>query len=109
MTYNELQTLAKLIVQEQASSKEWMEAFVKAQSEVKVPSVKYVSAKTAAEMLGMSVWQLYRIKGHLTHKKSGKEQSSTLKFDAWKLVEDYERYIASKKAVLGLVEKRYAT
>lgn len=102
MTDNELRRLAHLIVLEQASNEQWMIAFAKAQSKLQKPQKKLVSAKIAAEMLGISVWQLYRIKDdedgtpRFSYTK-GESQSSPLKFDASTLLEEYEKYLASKK------------
>ena len=62
MTDFELRKLARMIVQEQAENEQWMIAFAKAQSKVKKPANKLVSPAKAAEILGISVWQLYHIK-----------------------------------------------
>ena len=62
MTDLELRKLAKMIVQEQARSSEWMNAFAKAQAHNQKPAETLVSAQKAATILGISVWQLYRIK-----------------------------------------------
>lgn len=107
MTDSELQKLAHYIVLEQASNDAWMEAHVRAEMKLRKEgnkSVRYVSPKVAAEMLGISKWQLYRIKDdengipRFSYIKSGHEKSSTLKFNASTLLEEYERYISSKGA-----------
>ena len=102
MSDNELRRLAKMIVIEQANNEQWLMNFAKAQQKMQKPEMRLVSAKKAAEMLGISVWQLYRIKDdesgrpQLSYTK-GDSQSSPLKFDASTLLEDYERYLARKK------------
>ena len=62
MSEYELKRLAKLIVIEQANNEEWMLSFARAQSKLQDHGGVMVSAKKAADMLGISVWQLYRIK-----------------------------------------------
>ena len=67
------------------------------------PVKKLISLKEAAKMIGISHWQLYRIKDDVTGKpqfsyvKTGNSQSSTLKFNAATIVEEYERYLAAHK------------
>lgn len=107
MTDAELKRLAHLIVLEQASNEEWMMAFAKAQSKMKKPEKKLISAKKAAEILGISVWQLYRIKDdedgrpRFSYTK-GSSQSSPLKFNSATLVEEYERYLSTSKKFIPL-------
>lgn len=107
MTDVELRRLAHLIVLEQASSEEWMMAFAKAQSKMKKPENRLISAKKAADVLGISVWQLYRIKDdedgrpRFSYTK-GNSQSSPLKFNSATLMEEYERFLASSKKVIRL-------
>jgi len=104
MTDGELRRLAHFIVLEQASSQEWMEAFAKEYAKItkgKESPKRFVSAKQAAGILGISVWQLYRIKDdengnpRFSYIKSGAEKSSTLKFNAATLMDEYERYISN--------------
>ena len=105
----ELRRLAHYIVLEQASNEEWMNSFAKAQSRLmKSEKTKsLISAKKAAEMLGISVWQLYRIKDdedgvpRFSYVKNGNSKSSTLKFNAATLMDEYERYIASNKKIIN--------
>lgn len=103
MTDLELKRLAHFIVIEQSQSEQWMTAFVAAQAKNKKPEKRIVSAKKAAEILGLSVWQLYRIKDdengmpRFSYIKSGNKKSSTLKFNAVTLVDEYEKYIAKKR------------
>lgn len=72
----------------------------------KEPKKKLVSAKIAAETLGISVWQLYRIKDdeggrpRFSYTK-GASQSSPLKFNAVTLIEEYERFLSSKRCTIS--------
>lgn len=102
MSDGELRRLARMIVQEQAKSEAWMTAFAKAKAKLEKPTKNLVSAKQAAEMIGISVWQLYRIKddenGHpqFTYVK-GDSQSSPLYFDADLLIEEYKKFQLRRK------------
>lgn len=104
MSDNELKRLAHLIVMEQAGNEQWMVAFAKAHAKLQKTERRLISAKKAAETLGISVWQLYRIKDdesgtpQFSYTK-GDSQSSPLKFDASTLLADYERYLARKKTI----------
>lgn len=105
MTDQELQKLAAMIVEQQAKDKAWMQAYVAErirQEQGIEASTNLVSAAKAAEILGISVGHLRRIKDHLHYVKGG-SQSSPLKFDADRLKEDYLLYIKStqRKAVFG--------
>ncbi len=70
----------------------------------KEPKKKLVSAKIAADTLGISVWQLYRIKDdedgrpRFSYSK-GSSQSSPLKFNAVTLIEEYERFLSTKRQI----------
>ncbi|MBR5728594.1 MAG: hypothetical protein IKX61_00070 [Prevotella sp.] len=106
MTNGELERLGHYIMLEMVSSEAWMDAFARAFAKVtkgKETPKRFVSAKEAARILGISVWQLYRIKDdengkpRFSYIKSGTEKSSTLKFNAATLVEEYERYISFKE------------
>ena len=102
MTDNELKRLAHLIVMEQAQNEEWMQAFAKAQAKLQKTEKRLVSAKKAAEILGISTWQLYRIKDDEDGKPQfsytkGESHSSPLKFNAATLTDEYERYLAKKR------------
>ena len=55
-----------------------------------------VNAKVAADMLGISVRQLRRIKDSFSYVKTGNTQQSGIMFNANTLHEEYEAYIASK-------------
>jgi len=108
MTDSELRRLAQMIVQEQARNQEWMDAFVHAQvrhGEGTPCGRRFLSAHEAAEALGISVWQLYRIKDRFTCIKSGVERSSTLKFDASTLQAEYRDYLQSRSRVMGIVKR----
>lgn len=65
---------------------------------------KLVSPNKAAEILGISVWQLYRIKDNangiprFSYIKTGNSNSSPLKFDASKILEEYELYLSERKS-----------
>ena len=64
---------------------------------------RLVPAKKAADMLSISVWQLYRIKDDKDGRPQfsytkGDSKSSPLKFNAVTLVDEYERYLANKRA-----------
>lgn len=98
MTDYELQKLAAMIVESQANNKEWMQAYVaeRIKQEKAVEKANLVSANKAAEILGISVGHLRRIKEHF-HYVKGRSQSSPLRFDADKLKEDYLNYIESTK------------
>ena len=113
MSDNELKRLAHFIVLEQASNEEWMTSFAKAQAKIQKTETRLVSPRKAAEILGISVWQLYRIKddedgkAQFSYVKTGDKQSSTLKFNAATLIEEYDRYLASKKKnVIALPKQR---
>lgn len=107
LSYNELQTLSRLIVQEQANNPEWMAAYVKAQSQLQNKEERLVSAKEAAARLGISVWLLYRIKDDENGRpqfsyRKGASQSSPLRFNAATLMEEYDRYLAKNRAAKHL-------
>lgn len=108
MSYSEMRQLAKLIVEEQANSEAWMAAFAKANSKLQKKDDKLLSAKEAADMLGISVSLLYHIKDYedgrprFSYIKCGKSKSATLKFKASTLVEEYERYVASLNKVIKM-------
>jgi hypothetical protein len=87
MTDSELRRLAHYIVQEQANNEQWLTAFAKAQAKLREPEKRLVGAKKAAEMLGISVTLLRRIKDdengvpQFSYVKGG-SKSSPLKFFA---------------------------
>lgn len=114
MTDLELRKLARMIVQEQAENEQWMIAFAKAQSKLQKPVEKLVSPAKAAEILGISVWQLYHIKDdedgrpRFSYVKTGNSQSSPLKFNAATILEEYDRYLSQKKSKTNIVPLKVA-
>lgn len=101
MTDFELRKLAHYIVVEQASNEQWLTAFAKAQAKIKNSEKRLISAKKAANMLGISVHQLRRIKDDEDGKPQfsyikGHAQSSPLKFDASRLIGEYNMFLAKK-------------
>ena len=105
MTDYELQKLAAMIVEQLSKNKAFMQAYVAKrirQEQGIDASTNLVSAAKAAEILGISVGHLRRIKDHLHYVKGG-SQSSPLKFDADRLKEDYLLYIKStqRKVIFG--------
>jgi hypothetical protein len=113
MSDNEMRQLAKMIVIEQANNEQWMMAFAKAQAKLQKKERCLVSAKKAAEMLGISVWQLYRIKDDESGRPQfsytkGESQSSPLKFDSSVLLEEYERYLSRKKFKVVQLRSTYS-
>ena len=102
MTDSEIRRLAHYIIMEQASNEQWLTAYAKAQSKLREPQPRLISAKEAANMLGISVWLLYRIKDDEDGKPQfsytkGNAQSSPLKFNQMTIVDEYNRYLAKKK------------
>lgn len=87
MTDYELRKLAHFIVIEMGDQLE--DRILKAH---KRDAKRLVSVKTAADMLGISPSQLYRIKDHFTYIK-GNGRTSSLKFDAGRLVDEYQRFL----------------
>lgn len=110
MSDGELRRLARMIVQEQSKSEAWMTAFAKTKAELEKPRKKMVSAKQAAEMIGISVWQLYRIKDdeygypQFTYLK-GDSQSSPLYFDGDLLVEEYRKFQLRRRMLKAIDNK----
>ena len=92
MTDAELKKLASYIVQEQARSKEWMTAYVREQN-LQSSEPLYYTPRQAAQVLGISVSSLYKIKDAFTYIKSGSSKSSTLKFAVKTLQEEYNQYL----------------
>lgn len=101
MTDFELRKLAHYIVVEQASNEQWLTAFAKAQAKIKNSEKRLISAKKAANMLGISVHQLRRIKDDEDGKPQfsytkGSAKSSPIKFDVSRLIEEYNMFLAKK-------------
>lgn len=100
MSIEELDILAAKIAEHLVSNDRFVEKMAKAVGGR--PAKKLVSAKEAAAMLGISVMQLYHIKDdengvpRFSYMKTGKTKQASLKFDSSKLMEEYERYIATR-------------
>ena len=109
MTDSELRRLAHYIVQEQANNEQWLMAYAKAQSKLREPVKRLVGARQAAEMLGISVTLLRRIKDdengvpQFSYVKGG-SKSSPLKFNAATLIEEYERYVSKHGNLVDIKE-----
>lgn len=110
MTDNELKKLAQYIVEEQATNAEWMLQFAKAQEKVRKGKSKpqWVNSEKAAEILGIKPRAIREIKVYFTHIKSGSEKQGNIYFDANKLREEYDCYIASKNRVVRLKPEKVA-
>lgn len=104
MTDKELRKLAQMIVEEQAANPQWMMEFAKAQAQLrkKPAGPQWVNTQVAADTLGISVRTMRDIKKHFTHIKSGDEKQSSVYFDANKLMEEYDKYLASRKKVVRM-------
>lgn len=91
--------LAKKIVEEEFNNPEWMMAFAKATSKVRKENTQphWVNAKVAADVLGISVRTMREIKESFTFIKNGGERQSNIYFDANLLMEEYDRFLASKR------------
>jgi hypothetical protein len=98
MTDNELRKLAQFIVEEQAANPEWMLQFANAQQKLQKGKTQshWINSETAADILGISRRTMRDIKGHFTFIKSGDERQSNIYFDANKLREEYNCYLASR-------------
>ena len=100
MSIEELDVLAAKIAQHLMESDGFAEMFAKAVGNK--PAKRLVSTKEAAMMLGISAMQLYHIKDdengvpRFSYIKTGSSKQASLKFDASKLIKEYERYIATR-------------
>lgn len=110
MTDKELRKLAQMIVESQLNNPQWMLEFAKAQAQLrkKHAGPQWINTQAAAESLGISVRTMRSIKHNFTHIKSGDEKQSSVYFDANKLMEEYDRYLASRKKVVSIDVKRAA-
>lgn len=61
-----------------------------------------VNAKVAADMLGISVRQLRRIKEHFSCVKTGTSKQAGIMFNANTLQQEYDAYIALKQKMFQL-------
>ena len=98
MTDREIQRLAHAIILEATTNDDLLAKIAKMMKKETKGEKRLVSTKKAAEMLGISTWQLYRIKDdengkpRFSYEKGGDKKSSTLKFNASTIVDEYERY-----------------
>ena len=99
----EMRTIAMNIIKFAREDDKLLEKVAKMTEKLRSKQQRFVTAKTAASMLGISTWTLYRLKTYpsgepvFTSIKSGSSRSSTLKYDASKLVQEYEAYLAWKR------------
>ncbi len=104
ISQRECDMIAMSFVRAIKTDEELLERICKIMSKGMKKAKRLVPAKKAAEMLGISVWQLYRIKDdkdgrpQFSYTKGG-SQSSPIKFNAVTLIDEYERYLAHKRAV----------
>ena len=102
MTMNEAQIrlLAKYIVEYAREDNKLLEKVAKMVERQRSKQKRLVSAKVAATMLGISIGTLYRLKKYPDGRpifsciKSGTSKSSTLKYNAATILEEYEEYLA---------------
>ena len=100
MSIEELDILAAKIAEHLVSNDRFMEKMAKVMSHK--PVKKLVSVKDAAAMLGISPSFLYHIKDdengvpRFSYIKTGASKQAPLKFDASKLMREYEQYIATR-------------
>ena len=97
MTDTEIRKLAHYVVMEACTNDDLLRKIANMTTKAQKPPKRLVSAKRAAERLGISVWQLYRIKEHFSYVKGGDSNSSVLKFNESTLVDEYELYLMSRK------------
>ena len=99
MTDNELRKLAQMIVEAQASNPTWMLENAKAHMKLRKKDTepRWVNTKVAAQMLGLSVRTMRDIKDSFCYIKSGNENQSNIYFDANKLMDGYDKYLASRR------------
>ena len=102
MTERDIQRLAHAIILEASMNDDLLAKIARMIQKETRKTKHLVSAKQAALMLGISVSQLYHIKDddsgtpRFSYIKTGGQKSSTLKFNADTLAEEYERYCASR-------------
>lgn len=99
----EMKTIATYIIKMAREDDLLLERLAKASEKLRSRKQRFITAKKAAETLGISTWSLYRLKTYpsgepiFTSVKSGNSKSSTLKYDASRLVEEYQAYLAWKR------------
>ena len=96
MTDTEIKKLAHYVVIEACSNEDLLRKIATMTTKAQKPQKRLVTAKRAAEILGISVWQLYRIKDNFSYVKGG-GKSSSLKFNETSLLDEYETYLMTRK------------
>ena len=102
MTNEELKQLASYIVEAASTNETFLHNLARAMRDVQHEGKRLISTKEAAALLGISVWSLYRIKNYpdgspiFSCVKTGTKQSSTLRYDANTIQQEYAAYLASK-------------
>ncbi len=100
MSIEEIDLLAVKIAEHLMNNDRFVEKMAKVMSHN--PARRLVTTKEAAAMLGISAMQLYHIKDdengvpRFSYIKTGSSKQAPLKFDASKLMKEYERFIASR-------------
>ena len=103
MSDMEIRMLAKYIVAEASQDEALLDKVISAVHRVRKKEKKLITAKEAAMKLGISVWSLYRLKSYPSGEpvfscvKTGNTKSSTLRYNANTVVEEYDRYLAFKR------------
>ncbi len=102
MTDREIDLLAQRICFYAKNDDELLKKVAKFVKQAEKPENKLISLQEAAERLGISKWQLYRIKDDENNVPQfsyikGESQSSPLKFNSTTIVDEYNRYLAKKK------------
>lgn len=98
MTDIELKKLAHYIVLEAREDEGLLAKLAKMlQKSGKTEQRRNVNAKVAADMLGISVRQLRRIKDNFSYVKTGTARSAKILFNANSLNEEFEAYVALKR------------
>lgn len=111
MTEREIDLLAQRICFYAKNDDELLEKVAKFIGKSSKPEPRLVSTKRAAEIIGISEWQLYHIKDdedgrpQFTYVKAGNSKSARLKFDASVIREEYERFLSKKKNTLRIATR----
>ena len=96
MTTEELKQLAQFMVEAASANKTFMHNLARAMHDVQQEK-RLITAKEAAQMLNISVWTLYRIMPAFSAIKTGSSKSSTWRFNADTLLQEYENYLVSRQ------------
>mgnify|MGYP002625432446 CR=1 FL=1 len=106
----EMRKLAHYIVLEAREDEELLVKVAKMlQKSGKTEQRRNVNAKVAADMLGISVRQLRRIKDSFSYMKTGTAQQAGIMFNANTLHEEYDAYIASRQKTFQIKPLKVAT